>query len=110
MSFTHKVHAQINFSSQVHPIVYTRSSSKYDASRIIYLFSNGNKFYVYNFKSNKIIKIDEELAFILEGRCVNETKANIINNFKTKYKVNKESASNIVDAGVSLLKKSGFTI
>lgn len=99
---------KINFSSQVHPIVYTRSSSKYDASRVIYLFSNGNKFYVYNFKSNKIIKIDEELAFILEGHSINDKVSNIIDNYKIKYNVNEKCASNIVNTSITLLIKSGF--
>lgn len=101
---------KINISSQAHPIIYTGMTGKYDPSHIIYLFSDGNKFYIYNFKNNEIIKIDEKLAFILEGYSINDAKSNIINNFKTKYSVDEECASNTVNAGMPLLRNMGLLI
>lgn len=99
---------RIRISSQIHPIVYIKSSNKCDTSRIIYLFSYENKFYVYNFKNNKIIKIDEKLAFILEAYSINDEKSNIIDNYKMKYNVNEKCASNIVNTSITSLIKPGF--
>lgn len=100
--------SKISISSQTHPIIYTGTPIKYDSSHLIYLFSVEDKFYIYNFKSSEIIKIDEKLAFILEGYSINDEKTNIINNFKSKYSVEKECATNTVSAGMTLLKQMGF--
>lgn len=100
----------IQISSQVCPILYEEKTKEYDTSKMIYLFRLKNQFFMYNLKNNQIIKVDEKLAFILEGYSQSRQMQDIILNFKEKYGIDDICAKNTVEQGIFMLKNMGIKV
>ena len=100
----------IQISSQVCPILYKEKAKEYDTSKMIYLFKLKNQFFMYNLKNSKIIKIDEKLAFILEGYSQSRQESDIILKFKEKYNIDDMCAKNTVEKGNLMLKNMGIKV
>lgn len=100
----------IKISSQVSPILYGEKAKAYDTSKIIYLFRLKNQFFMYNLKNSQIIKVDEKLAFILEGYSQSRQAQDIILKFKEKYGIDDICAKNTVEHGIFMLKNMGIRV
>ncbi len=95
----------VRFSTGDRRLIYPKSCVN---RKSINVFNDGDKYYYFDLKTGKLLKIEEKFVFLLEGKANGESEASMAEEMANYFSVDVGIASELVDQGLGLLKAGGI--